>query len=175
MLFDLIATSTMGLEAVLSRELAALGYENRIVETGQVFFRGDAAAICRANLWLRTAGRVLLQVGRFAATDFDQLFEQTRLLPWEEFLPFDAAFPVSGRSRKSKLSSVPACQRTVKKAIVEKLSLAHGTSELPESGTQFSVEVRLVDDEAQLLLDTSGSGLHKRGYRPLRAPASSMT
>ena len=171
MVFDLIATSTMGLEAVLSRELDALGYENKIIGTGQVLFRGDVSAICRANLWLRTAGRVLLQLGSFKATDFDQLFEQTRSLKWEEWLPADAMFPVSGRSRKSKLSSVPACQRTVKKAIVEKLTSAHGTSELPETGASFAVEVRLVDDQAQLLIDTSGVGLHKRGYRPLRGTA----
>ena len=171
MVFDLIATSTMGLEAVLSRELDALGYENKIIGTGQVLFRGDASAICRANLWLRTAGRVLLQLGSFKATDFDQLFEQTRSLEWEEWLPADAMFPVGGRSRKSKLSSVPACQRTVKKAIVEKLTSAHGTSELPETGASFAVEVRLVDDQAQLLIDTSGAGLHKRGYRPLRGDA----
>lgn len=171
MVFDLIATSTMGLEAVLARELAELGYENRIIDTGQVLFRGDALAICRANLWLRTAGRVLLQIGAFEATDFDELYEQTRSLEWEEWLPADAAFPVSGRSRKSKLSSVPACQRTVKKAIVEKLTAGHGVSELPETGAAFAVEVRLVDDQVQLLLDTSGVGMHKRGYRPLRGAA----
>ena len=111
------------------------------------------------------------RLGTFEATDFDQLFEQTRSLDWEEWLPADAMFPVGGRSRKSKLSSVPACQRTVKKAIVEKLTSAHGTNELPETGASFAVEVRLVDDQAQLLIDTSGVGLHKRGYRPLRGAA----
>ena len=171
MAFDLIATSTMGLEAVLARELAELGYENRIIDTGQVLFRGEVSAICRANLWLRTAGRVLLQIGSFEATDFDELYEQTRAVEWEAWLPADAAFPVSGRSRKSKLSSVPACQRTVKKAIVEKLTAAHRVSALPETGPAFAVEVRLVDDQVQLLLDTSGVGLHKRGYRPLRGAA----
>ena len=171
MAFDLIATSTMGLEAVLSRELTALGYENRIVDTGQVLFSGETSAICRANLWLRTAGRVLLQIGSFEATDFDELFERTRSLAWEEWLPVDAEFPVSGRSRKSKLTSVPACQRTVKKAIVEKLTAAHGVSALPETGPNFAIEVRLVEDRVQLLVDTSGVGLHKRGYRPLRGVA----
>ena len=171
MALDLIATSTMGLEAVLARELKALGYDNRIVDTGQVLFVGEVSAICRANLWLRTAGRVLLQIGSFEATDFDELFERTRAIGWEEWLPADAAFPVSGRSRKSKLSSVPACQRAVKKAIVEKLCVAHGVNELPETGSAFGVEVRLVNDQVQLLLDTSGAGLHKRGYRPLRGTA----
>ena len=171
MMVNLIATSTMGLEAVLSRELTALGYDNRIVDTGQVSFQGNFAAICRTNLWLRTAGRVLLQIGSFEANDFDELYEQTRALEWESFLPADAAFPVSGRSRKSKLSSVPACQRTVKKAIVEKLTRAHAVGELPETGPSFSVEVRLVNDQVQLLVDTSGAGLHKRGYRPLRGAA----
>ncbi|MEE2781176.1 MAG: class I SAM-dependent RNA methyltransferase, partial [Planctomycetota bacterium] len=168
---DLIATSTMGLEAVVSRELSALGYDNRIIDTWQVSFQGEIGAICRTNLWLRTAGRVLLQIHSFKATDFDQLFERTRAIGWEDWLPADAAFPVSGRSRKSKLTSVPACQRTVKKAIVEKLCSAHGVTTLAETGPTFEVEVRLLEDQVQLLINTSGIGLHKRGYRPLRGSA----
>ena len=171
MCVDLIATTTMGLEAVVSRELSALGYDNRIVDTGQVSFEGEIGSICRTNLWLRTAGRVLLQIGTFEATDFDQLFERTRSIDWEEWLPADAAFPVSGRSRKSKLTSVPACQRTVKKAIVEKLCAAHAVTTLSETGPTFEVEVRLLEDNVQLLINTSGPGLHKRGYRPLRGTA----
>ena len=171
MALDLIATSTMGLEAVVSREMSALGYDNRIIDTGQVSFQGEVGAICRTNLWLRTAGRVLLQIGSFEATDFDQLFETTRAIGWEEWLPADAAFPVSGRSRKSKLTSVPACQRTVKKAIVEKMCAAHGVATLAETGPTFEVEVRLLEDQVQLLINTSGPGLHKRGYRPLRGTA----
>ncbi|MDZ7617975.1 MAG: bifunctional 23S rRNA (guanine(2069)-N(7))-methyltransferase RlmK/23S rRNA (guanine(2445)-N(2))-methyltransferase RlmL, partial [Patescibacteria group bacterium] len=162
---ELIATSTMGLEAVVSRELTQLGYDNRISGLGQVAFSADEVAICHANLWLRTAGRVLVRMGTFPATDFGQLFDQTNELPWERWIPSDAAFPVNGRSLKSQLSSVPACQRMVKKAIAERLLQAHRVSQLPESGATYQVEVSMVKDEATLTIDTSGSGLHKRGYR----------
>ncbi|MHB8902159.1 MAG: bifunctional 23S rRNA (guanine(2069)-N(7))-methyltransferase RlmK/23S rRNA (guanine(2445)-N(2))-methyltransferase RlmL [Thermoguttaceae bacterium] len=168
---DLIATSTMGLEAVVSRELTQLGYENRIVGLGRVAFRGEEVAICHANLWLRTSGRVLLQVGAFPATDFGQLFDQTFALPWERWIPADGAFPVDGRSLKSQLSSVPACQRMVKKAIAERLLKAHQVPRLDETGATWQVEVSLLKDEAVLTIDTSGSGLHKRGYRPLLGQA----
>ncbi len=169
---DLIATSTMGLEAVVSRELDQLGYENRIVGTGRVVFSADEVAICHANLWLRTSGRVLLQMGAFRATDFGQLFDQTHDLPWERWIPSDGAFPVAGRSVKSQLSSVPACQRMVKKAIAERLLKGHGVPRLDETGATYQVEVSLLKDEVTLTIDTSGSGLHKRGYRPVigRAP-----
>lgn len=169
---DLIATSTMGLEAVVSRELTHLGYENRIVGLGRVAFSAEEVAICHANLWLRTSGRVLLKMGAFKATDFGQLFDQTHALPWERWIPPDGAFPVNGRSLKSQLSSVPACQRMVKKAIAEKLLKAHNVPRLDETGATYQVEVSLLKDEAVLTIDTSGSGLHKRGYRPVvgRAP-----
>ncbi len=171
-LLDLIATSTFGLEAVVKRELVALGYEAETVQNGRNLFRGDESAIARANLWLRAADRVLLRVGTFPATDFGVLFDETHRLPWEEWIPRDAAFPVKGRSVKSQLSSVPACQRIVKKAIVEKLKAVHGGAELPESGALYTVEVALLADQVTLTLDTSGSGLHKRGYRthPSEAP-----
>ena len=169
---DLIATSTMGLEAVVSRELTELGYENRIVGLGRIAFSADEVAICHANLWLRASGRVLLKMGGFSATDFGQLFDQTYALPWERWIPPDGAFPVNGRSQKSQLSSVPACQRMVKKAIAEKLLKAHKVSRLDETGATYQVEVSLLKDEVTLTIDTSGSGLHKRGYRPVvgRAP-----
>ncbi len=169
---DLIATSTMGLEAVVSRELAELGYENRISEVGRVEFAADEVAICHANLWLRTSGRVLLKMGAFEATDFGQLFDQTYALPWQRWIPPDGAFPVDGRSHKSQLSSVPACQRMVKKAIAEKLLKAHKVTSLDEGGATYQVEVSLLKDVVTLTIDTSGSGLHKRGYRPVigRAP-----
>ena len=112
--------STMGLEAVVAKELTALGYTPRNQEVGRTHFQGDAGAICRANLWLRTAGRVLIQIGAFAATDFGELFDQTFALPWEEWIPGDGAFPVKGRSNKSTLFSVPTCQKIVKKAVAEK-------------------------------------------------------
>ena len=168
---DLIATSTFGLEAVVRRELIALGYEAETIQNGRTLFRGDESAIARANLWLRASDRVLLRVGSFEATDFGALFDQTHGLAWDEWIPPDAAFPVKGRSVQSQLSSVPACQKIVKKAIVEKLRAAHGVAELPETGAQCTVEVGLLKDRVTLTLDTSGTGLHKRGYRTLSGEA----
>ena len=168
---QLIATSTVGVEAIVARELKSLGYETKIPQTGRIVFAGDEAAVCRANLWLRTADRVLIEIGSFEATDFGQLFDRTFELPWEAWIGSDAAFPVNGRSVNSQLSSVPACQKIVKKAIVEKLRKAHRTDVLAETGPQYTVEVALLDDRATLTLDTSGTGLHKRGYRRLVAEA----
>ncbi len=169
--FDLLATAAFGLEAVVSRELTGLGYQGRVVRPGRVLFSADAAGICRANLWLRSAERVLLQLGVFPAADFGELFDQTHALPWEQWIPADGAFPVKGRSHKSQLSSEPACQKIVKKAIVDKLKAAHGVENLPEDGATYTVEVSLLDNQAALTLDTSGAGLHKRGYRSYIGPA----
>ena len=163
----LIATTTMGLEAVAARELEDLGYQPRIVQTGRVAFIGDGLAVCRANLWLRCADRVLIQVGQFEARDFGELFDRTYALAWQEWIGPAAAFPVLGRSVASRLSSVPACQRIVKKALVEKLRAAHHVETLDESGPTCTVEVALLKDVASLTLDTSGPSLHKRGYRTL--------
>ncbi len=170
-MLDLIATSTFGLEAVVARELAALGYPSRTIQPGRMLFEGDENAVCRTNLWLRAADRVLVRLAAFEATDFGALFDQTYAAPWEAWIPPDAEFPVTGRSRKSQLSSVPACQKIVKKAIVEKLKAAHRVSELPETGPRCSVEIALLDDLATLTLDTTGPGLNKRGYRPLAGQA----
>ncbi|CDQ19546.1 putative N6-adenine-specific DNA methylase [Halobacillus karajensis] len=162
----LIATAAMGLESIVGNEVKALGYENVTIENGRVIFEADVSAIPRANLWLRTADRVKLLVGRFKATTFDELFERTKELPWEAFIEEDGEFPVVGKSVKSKLYSVPDCQSIVKKAIVEKLKVKHGiTTWLKETGSFYRVEVALHKDEALLTIDTSGSGLHKRGYR----------
>ncbi|HMO85565.1 MAG TPA: THUMP domain-containing protein, partial [Lacipirellulaceae bacterium] len=164
-------TCAFGLEAVVRRELHALGYEGSVARPGRLVFDGDAASVCRANLWLRSADRVLIELAAFPAADFDALFETVRALPWEDWVAPEAAIPVRGRSIKSQLSSVPACQRTVKKAIVERL-LAHTPGgELPETGPPVPVEASLVDDVATIDLDTSGAGLHKRGYRRLAAAA----
>jgi len=171
MQLDLIATSTFGLEAVVARELAALGYDAKITQTGRVEFGGDALAVARTNLWLRCADRVQIRVGRFLAADFDTLFEAVHALPWQQWIARDAEFPVAGRSVKSTLGSVPAVQRAVKKAIVEKLRAAYRTSTLPESGARVAVEVSLLEDVATLTIDTSGDGLHKRGYRDLTGAA----
>src|SRR5687768_8777996 len=164
---DLIATMAFGLESVVANELTVLGYKNKTLGNGRVLFRADERAIARANLWLRAADRVLLRMASFPATDFGQLFDGVHSLPWEAWLPADAAFPVKGRSVKSQLSSVPACQKIAKKAVVERLRLAHRVQTLPETGAQYTIEVALLNDEATLTLDTTGPGLNKRGYRTL--------
>ena len=140
--YELIATAASGTEAIVKRELVVLGYTARTTTPGRLLFRGDAAAICRTNLWLRVAERILIRVGSFPAADFDALFEGTMALPWELWLPRDAEFPVHGRSHRSQLSSVPACQRSVKRAIVERLLKAHGTETLPETGAYQFVRCR---------------------------------
>jgi len=164
---ELIATAAFGLEAVVSRELKQLGYEEQTVEDGRVSFTGDERAICRANLWLRSADRVLLKLGEFEARDFGQLFDKTKALPWEDWLTEDAAFPVRGRSVRSQLSSVPDCQSIVKKAVVEKLKTVHHRDWFDETGANRSIEVSLLKDRATLTIDTTGPSLHKRGYRTL--------
>jgi len=118
--YQLVATAAMGLEAIVAQEVKALGYETT-VENGKVYFQGDETAIARTNLWLRVADRVKIVVGQFPAKSFEQLFESVKALPWEKYLPVDAAFPVSGKSVKSKLFSVPDCQAITKKAIVERM------------------------------------------------------
>lgn len=163
--FTLIATAAMGLEAVVASEVKALGYEPQ-VDNGKITFEGDAAAITRCNLWLRSADRVKILVGSFRAVTFEELFEQTKALPWEVFISEDGNIPVSGKSHKSQLYSVPDCQSITKKAIVERMKLKYGlVSKLPENGPRYKVEVAIVKDIVSLTLDTSGAGLHKRGYR----------
>ncbi|RMD52010.1 MAG: class I SAM-dependent RNA methyltransferase [Candidatus Thermofonsia bacterium] len=161
----LIATATFGLEAVVKWELQALGYDSLSVSGGRVSFPAALADIAKTNLWLRSADRVLLQMGTFTAVTFDDLFEQTKALPWEQIIPADGAFPVIGKSVKSQLSSVPTCQAIVKKAVAERLLQAHGVSILPETAGQYTIQVALTRDTAVLTIDSSGSGLHKRGYR----------
>ncbi|WP_217585470.1 THUMP domain-containing class I SAM-dependent RNA methyltransferase [Lentibacillus saliphilus] len=161
----LIATAAMGLESVVAQEVKNLGYDPRI-ENGSVFFNAPVTAIPRCNLWLRTADRVKILVGQFEATTFDDLFEATKALPWERYISEDGAFPVQGKSVKSQLHSVPDCQAIVKKSIAERLKLKYGlASRMPENGPLYKVEVALLKDTASLTLDTSGAGLHKRGYR----------
>lgn len=163
--YTLIATATFGLESVVARELQALGYESRVVRPGWLAFAGDESAIARTNLWLRASDRVLLELARFPVEDFGELFDRTSDVAWEELLPKSARVAVRGRSVKSKLSSVPACQKIVKKAIVERLKKGHRIETLAEEGPLFPVEVALLKDEARLVVDTTGPGLHKRGYR----------
>jgi putative N6-adenine-specific DNA methylase len=168
--YDLIATAAMGLEALVAKEVRELGYQCE-VENGRISFKGDESAIARCNLWLRTAERLKLKVGEFKATSFDELFEKTKALPWERLLPENAEFPVSGKSVKSKLFSVPDCQAIVKKAIVERLKSHYKrTSWFEENGPFFKVEVSLHKDIALLTIDASGA-LHKRGYRAAQGEA----
>ncbi len=161
----LIATCAFGLEAIVRRELEQLGYQGKVVRPGQIEFAGDDRAICRANLWLRTADRVLLRMASFEAADFDSLFFGTRELDWSRWIPANGAFPVIGRSLDSQLSSVPACQRTVKKAVVESLLASHQVNTLDEDGGLYRIEIALHKNQARLTLDTTGPSLHKRGYR----------
>ncbi|MDF2922889.1 MAG: methyltransferase [Paenibacillaceae bacterium] len=168
---QLIATCPMGLEAVVARELKELGYGDLMVENGRVTFTGDELAICRANLWLRTADRVLVKMGEFKATTFDELFEGTKALPWNQWIPENGEFPAQGRSHKSQLSSVPACQGIVKKAMVEQMKQRYHRDWFPEDGGRYVAEVALLNDIATLTLDTTGPSLHKRGYRKLATEA----
>ncbi|RXZ82228.1 class I SAM-dependent RNA methyltransferase [Paenibacillaceae bacterium] len=164
---QLIATCPMGFEAVVARELKELGYTETRTENGRVLFEGDFGDICRTNLWLRTADRVLIKMGEFKALTFDELFEGVKALNWPDWIPADGEFPVEGKSYKSQLSSVPACQGIVKKAVVEKMKQKYHTEWFPEDGGRYVIEVALRNDIATLTLDTTGPSLHKRGYRQL--------
>lgn len=167
---ELIAASPMGLEAVVGRELKDLGYEPR-VENGRVSFTGDEAAICKANLWLRAADRVQVKLGEFTARTFEDLFQGTRALPWDQWIPEDGNFVIEGKSHQSQLTSVPACQSVVEKAVVEKLRSRFKLEWFPKTGARYSILVSLRGDVATLTLDTTGPSLHKRGYRNLTAEA----
>lgn len=163
--FQLVATAASGIEALVGKELRGMGYECQ-VENGKVLFTGTEKDIAQANLWLRTADRVKIIVGEFNAYEFDELFEKTKALPWEDYLPMDANFPVAGKSIKSTLYSVSDCQALVKKAIVDRLSeVYHRRTRLPETGALYQLEVALLKDKVTLTLDTTGPSLFKRGYR----------
>ncbi|HBV86957.1 MAG TPA: RNA methyltransferase [Desulfosporosinus sp.] len=168
---ELIATAAFGLESIVARELKQLGYDQLVVENGKVTFTTDELGICRSNIWLRSSDRVLLKMGSFEARTFEELFQQTKSLPWENWLPEDANFPVQGKSIKSQLFSVSDCQAIVKKAIVERLKETYGRSWFEETGPRYQIEVALLNDKVTLTIDTSGLGLHKRGYRQLAGQA----
>ncbi|MDB5098080.1 MAG: rRNA ((2)-)-methyltransferase [Cyanobacteria bacterium RYN_339] len=168
---DLIATAAFGLEASVAYELKQLGYTDQHVEPGRITFRADYTAIARANMFLRVADRVLLRVGEFPASTFDELFDGVRYLPWGDWLAEDAYFPVDGKSVKSTLTSVPAVQGVVKKAIADAMAERYGRATSPETGDRAKILVSLLEDVATLTIDTSGEGLHKRGYRPLNVTA----
>ena len=164
-MYQLVATCAFGIESLVKYELSQLGYEGTITSPGRIAFQGDGEAICRTNLWLRTADRVLVLIEHFPAPDFESLFETTKSLPWEDWIPVDGEFPVTGKSRKSQLTSVPAVQRAVKRAVVDRLKQGHAAQELPETGPKYRIEIALLDDDASLTIDTTGPSLHKRGYR----------
>ena len=170
--FELIAPCHFGLEAVLKKEILDLGYEISLVEDGRVTFIGDDEAICRANVFLRTAERVLLKAGSFKAETFEELFQGTRNIPWEDFIPEDGKFWVAKASSiKSKLCSPSDIQSIMKKAMVERLKNRYGVTWFPENGASYPLRVFLYKDMVTVGIDTSGESLHKRGYRTLTSKA----
>ena len=173
--FELIAPCHFGLEAVLKREIIDMGYEISCVEDGKVTFFGDAEAICRGNIFLRTAERVLLKTAKFKAVTFTELFDQTKDVPWEEFIPKDGKFWVTkANSVNSQLYSSSDIQSIVKKAMVERLKSKYNIEWFEENGNDYPVRVTIIKDEVTIGIDTTGDSLHKRGYRPLagKAPIS---
>ena len=164
--FELVVPCHFGLEAVTKREIYDLGYEITRVEDGRVTFTGDEEAICRANIFLRTAERVLLQVGRFHATTFEELFQGIKAIPWEEYIPENGKYWVKKASSiKSKLFSPSDIQSIAKKAMVERMKMSYHVDWFPEDGAAYPVRIFLLKDEVMVTLDTSGDSLHKRGYR----------
>lgn len=170
--FDLLVPCHFGLEAVLKREIYDLGYEITKVEDGRVTFEGDEEAVCRANIFLRTAERVMLQVGRFKATTFEELFQGIKNLPWEEYIPEDGKFWVKKASSiNSKLFSPSDIQSIAKKAMVERMKQKYHKEWFKEDGAAYPVRIFLLKDEVTVALDTSGDSLHKRGYRTMTSKA----
>ena len=170
--YELVVPCHFGLEAVLKREIYDLGYEISRVEDGRVSFQGDAEAVCRANIFLRTAERVLIEVGRFRATTFEELFQGIKALPWEDYIPVNGKFWVKKASSiKSKLFSPSDIQSIAKKAMVERMKQHYDVEWFAEDGAPYPVRIFLLKDEVMVTLDTSGDSLHKRGYRTLTSKA----
>lgn len=169
--FQLYAATASGLEALAGQELRDLGYDVR-VDNGRIYFEGTMTDILRANIWLRSADRIKIILKTFKATTFDDIFDTVTAMPWDQWLPMDAKFPVDGRSKNSKLFSVPDIQAVTKKAIVNQMASAyHRKSRFPETGALFTLEIALNKDEATLTLDTTGDSLFKRGYRQEKGEA----
>lgn len=163
--FEIVVPTLFGLEAIAAREIRDLGYDTTSVTDGRITFLGDAEAVCRANINLRTGERVLIKVGEFKAETFEELFEKTKQLPWSDWITKHVAFPVKGFSIKSKLFSVSDCQAIIKKSIVENLKTKYNVDWFDEKGAVYQVQFGIVRDIVTLMIDTSGNGLHKRGYR----------
>ena len=162
---DYVATCLFGLERLVGEEIDALGYERTFTMDGRVGFRAGADAAARCNMWLRTAERLYASLGSFTAPTFDALFEGTKALPWERFIGREDAFPVKGHAVRSQLYSIPDCQSIVKKALADRLGDIYGLRMLPETGVKYQVEFFIFKDEATMMIDLSGTALHKRGYR----------
>lgn len=169
---ELVAPCNFAVEAILSREIKSLGYEITKVEDGRVSFMADEEGICRSNLWLRTAERILVKVGEFEALSFEELFENTKKLKWHQWIPKDAEFPVAKASSiKSRLFSTSDIQAIVKKAVVENLKIKYKVQWFEETGERYPIHVFINKDKVALYLDTSGLSLHKRGYREISSAA----
>lgn len=170
-MYELIATSTFGIESITAKELRALGYEDLKIENGKVTFDGDEMDIAISNIHLRTADRVLIKMAEFEAKSFEELFQGTKKVEWSKIIPIDGVMHVVGKSIKSTLYSVPDCQSIVKKAIVNSMSESYGVEQFSESGPVYKIEVSILKDVVTLTIDTTGPGLHKRGYRELAGAA----
>jgi putative N6-adenine-specific DNA methylase len=171
MMYNLIATTSFGLEAVLAKEIKKLGYENLIVENGRVMFEGDEMDIAICNIWLRTAERLFIKMAEFNALSFEELFQGTLAVDWGNLIPEDGKMHIVGKSVKSQLHSVPDCQGIVKKAVVESMKKKYDSEWFSEEGPVYKIEVAILRDTVTLSVDTSGVGLHKRGYREFAGEA----
>lgn len=172
MQFTLCVPCLLGLESLIYDELKRMDIPDVRAENGRVYFHGDAEAVAKTNIGLRCGERILIEIGRFDALSFDELFEKTKALPWEEYIPSDGAFPVKGYSLNSKLFSVSDCQKIIKKAVAERLKLHNpGIQWFEESGALYQIQFSIMKDNVSLCIDTSGQGLHKRGYRPAHKDA----
>ena len=165
-MYNFCVPCLLGLEGPISDELRRLDINDVSAENGRVYFRGDENTLARANICLRSGERVLLEVGRFNALTFDALFEAVKALPWENYIPKDGAFPVKGYCLNSQLMSIPDCQKIIKKAIVERLKAKYRVAWFEETGPLYQIQFSVMKDNVSVCIDTSGAGLHKRGYRP---------
>ena len=163
--YNMIATAAFGIESVVGQELKELGFEDVVIENGRCLFKTDEEGICKANLWLRSAERVFINVGSFKALTFTELFDKVEAIPWEKYIPANGKFPVNAKSVKSKIFSLSDIQSISKKAMVKRLGKVYDISWFEETGSEFPIHVAFLKDEVTVSIDTSGTGLHKRGYR----------